>query len=73
LIYSDEIILNKADNEILRSRAIISKESLSGLGTRNLIRSLLIGSFGLFWVILGTCYGQVHPYKHIEILSVKGY
>ena len=67
------MILSKADNEILRSSAIINKEFLSGLGVRNLIRSLFVGCFGIFWVMLGTCFGQVLSSKHIEIAIVKCY
>jgi len=73
LEYSDVISLIRADIEILRSSAIINNESLSGFGTRNLIRSLLIGCIGIFLVMLGTCYGQVHSSKHMEITFVKCY
>jgi len=67
------MILSKADNEILRSTEIITNESLSGFGTRNLIRSLLVSLCGVFLVMLGTSYGQAFSYNHIEISLVKCY
>ena len=73
-MYSEVIILSKADKDMLRSSAILDRDSLRDSGTINLIRVVwLFGFLVLFMDIIGTEIGQLHSSKHLETPRVKWY
>lgn len=65
------MILNKAEREMLRSRAIFVRESFRAWGVTNLIKEVLLCFIRLLLDMSGTNLGQVNSYKHIGRVVVK--